>query len=736
MQSKPVKVAIALISSLLAIILFVLSVTTVASAFLRPEAITDTVVQMDVGFFGDDEFLAESIRETLPLTEIDGAQIDSDSINELMQRDSVREAVNNVLQTYTDALIEGNLDYYLTADDLAGILGSIETDIQSTFNITIVDEDYEIISALPEENLKLLRIGSLSEQTGVDLATPYVLLSAQVPIILIALCILAAFDILVLNRRKITGGLLFAGIPLAISGALFTGIGIILKLRPDIGSLSDVISLASGISDRALQNGIICLLIGIAMVAIAVIVKTILKKKQPAPDTENGEKKRPGIKALIWLLCTLAVNIAVLALCTVTVFKMLDSVPQLPERPYFVEIVGEVYSTSKTVLDLSATGMTDAQIEPLKHMLDLKELYLDSNRITDISPLAGMTELTVLTLENNQITDISPLAGMTKLTALSLENNQISDISALSGITGLEVLSMENNQIGDISALSGITELTALSLENNKIVDISPLSGMTKLTALSLENNQIKSISALSSMTEMQRLSLENNQIADISALASMKKLIEPTVYNNQISDISPIAHLTELTSLNLDDNRISDISPLANMTKLTSLSLNNNNVSDISPLSELVGLTVLSMNNNQISDLRPMEKLKNLTELYMDNNSISNTNPIILHTNLEILSLNDNEITMFTYFAFMTKLKSLGLANNKIYGPIAFINKLTQLEKLDVSGNKLQDITMFKLDIYDEDEGLRSLKEVDLRGNGITDWSPADHIPIVHGRP
>ena len=64
----------------------------------------------------------------------------------------------------------------------------------------------------------------------------------------------------------------------------------------------------------------------------------------------------------------------------------------------------------------------------------LKELYLVSNKISDVSPLARLTRLNRLGLENNDISDISPLAGLTNLKWLDVNYNEISDFSPLDGI--------------------------------------------------------------------------------------------------------------------------------------------------------------------------------------------------------------------------------------------------------------------------------------------------------------
>ena len=94
--------------------------------------------------------------------------------------------------------------------------------------------------------------------------------------------------------------------------------------------------------------------------------------------------------------------------------------------------------------------------------------------ITDLTGLEHAINLTNLGLGENLISDISPLAALTKLEKLDLYGNQISDISALSGLIELVELTLERNQISDISQLAGLTNLSFLDLTKNQISDITP----------------------------------------------------------------------------------------------------------------------------------------------------------------------------------------------------------------------------------------------------------------------
>ena len=264
----------------------------------------------------------------------------------------------------------------------------------------------------------------------------------------------------------------------------------------------------------------------------------------------------------------------------------------------------------ETLVELRATRRDITYLRGIEFAINLTELDLWGNNVSDISLLLSLTNLTELDIGSNDISDISPLSSLINLTELWLSSNDISDISPLSSLTNLTELWLSSNDISDISPLSSLTNLATLWLSSNDISDISPLSSLTNLTELSIWNNDISDISPLSSLTNLTYLDIESNDISDISPLSSLTNLTVLWLNRNDISDISPLSSLTKLIVLYLHNNDISDISPLSSLTNLTRLYLQNNNISDILPLLSLTKLIVLHLQNNNISDVETLERL------------------------------------------------------------------------------------------------------------------------------
>jgi hypothetical protein len=144
------------------------------------------------------------------------------------------------------------------------------------------------------------------------------------------------------------------------------------------------------------------------------------------------------------------------------------------------------------LVSLAAEDRGITSLTGLEYALNLEELWIRWNHVSDLSPLAGLTNLRFLDGHGNDvISDVSPLAGLTNLETLILRYNSISDVSALSGLTNVEHLHLEWNRITDISALSGMTSLSEANLQYNDFSDISALAGLTRLSFLDIRGNPL-----------------------------------------------------------------------------------------------------------------------------------------------------------------------------------------------------------------------------------------------------
>ncbi|HDR7632061.1 TPA: NEAT domain-containing leucine-rich repeat protein [Bacillus mycoides] len=274
--------------------------------------------------------------------------------------------------------------------------------------------------------------------------------------------------------------------------------------------------------------------------------------------------------------------------------------------------VKDLFLNTNEILDYSA----------LKYMPNLKSLTVANAKITDPSFFANLKQLNHLALRGNEFSDVTPLVKMENLESLDLSNNKITNVAPLIEMKNVKSLYLSGNQIEDVTALAKMEQLDYLNLANNKITDVAPLSALKNVTYLTLAGNQIEDIKPLYSLP-LKDLVLTRNKVKDLSGIDQMNQLNKLFIGKNQIEDVTPLAKMTQLTELDLPNNELKDITPLSNLVNLQKLDLEANYISDLSPVSKLNKLVYLSFVANEIRDVRPVIELSKKAYINVQNQKV-----------------------------------------------------------------------------------------------------------------
>ncbi|MDR4149181.1 NEAT domain-containing leucine-rich repeat protein [Bacillus thuringiensis] len=274
--------------------------------------------------------------------------------------------------------------------------------------------------------------------------------------------------------------------------------------------------------------------------------------------------------------------------------------------------VNNLFLNTNEILDYSA----------LKYMPNLKSLTVANAKIKDPSFFANLKQLNHLALRGNEFSDVTPLVKMDNLESLDLSNNKITNVAPLTKMKNVKTLFLSGNQIEDVTALAKMEQLDYLNLANNKIKNVAPLSALKNVTYLTLAGNQVEDIKPLYSLP-LKDLVLTRNNVKDLSGIDQMNQLNILFVGKNQIKDVTPLAKMTQLTELDLPHNELKDITPLSNLVNLQKLDLEANYISDLSPVSNLKKLVYLSFVANEIRDVRPVIELSKRAYIKVQNQKV-----------------------------------------------------------------------------------------------------------------
>lgn len=309
-------------------------------------------------------------------------------------------------------------------------------------------------------------------------------------------------------------------------------------------------------------------------------------------------------------------------------------------------------NTPLTVDDLARIQKVycwDAGVKSLagaEHLVNLTDLQLTNNRISDLSPLRKLTSLQALGLHNNPLTSLAPLAKLTNLITLEVGRARIKDISVLSKLVNLESLDISENPFTSLKPLRTLSKLRFLQLHWTKAKDLSPLAGLTSLEQLSLDASEPDNLLPLAQLTKLQRLNLSGFTFLDLAPLAKLTGLTSLDLGNRPISNIAPLAGLTSLEELQLYTTKVRDPSPLYGLTRLTVLNLVNTAIPpNISWVKRFPALKQLGLESLGITDISPLAQLTELEYLYLARNRITDLSTLSKLTKLKYLSLQENRV-------------------------------------------------------------------------------------------
>jgi len=361
----------------------------------------------------------------------------------------------------------------------------------------------------------------------------------------------------------------------------------------------------------------------------------------------------------------------------------------------------------------------ESNVEKMKEWLKTVK-YLNIGQNKDPLKRNGlelMPNIEVLGIGYTSIDDITPVYKFKKLKQLYVSRTGIKDYSFIKNIPTLEGIDFSENDIQDISFLKDYPNLKLVSAAGNNIENIDVLKNLTNLESLNLDNNKIKDISALKDLNHLRAVSLENNNITKLDALSNKNELERLFLSNNGGLELATLKN-DNLEQLTVNNTNIRDLSVVSNLPKLKKLTANDNKITTLSHLKNAKILESVEVNNNRIDSL-DFEN-KTITSLEIKNNKLEDINNVHKLSALENLDATGNKISEFPTNK-QDKLINLTVSNNVIR-TMENVNNLTALKYLTMSNNYVASLTLR--------EKNKTLEYLDISHNTI----PKEELEIPSG--
>ncbi|XP_026962663.1 leucine-rich repeats and immunoglobulin-like domains protein 3 isoform X7 [Sagmatias obliquidens] len=313
-----------------------------------------------------------------------------------------------------------------------------------------------------------------------------------------------------------------------------------------------------------------------------------------------------------------------------------------------VEILPEHLRRFQSLETLDLSGNNISELKTALPPLQLKYLYINSNRVTSMEPgyfdsLANT--LLVLKLNRNRISALPPkMFRLPQLQHLELNRNKIKNVDGLTfqGLGALKSLKMQRNGVTKLmdGAFWGLSNMEILQLDHNNLTEITKgwLYGLLMLQELHLSQNAITRISpdAWEFCQKLSELDLTFNHLSrlDDSSFLGLSLLNTLHIGNNKVSYIADCAFrgLSSLKTLDLKNNEISwtieDMNgAFSGLDKLRRLILQGNRIRSITKkaFTGLDALEHLDLSDNAIMSLQgnAFSQMKKLQQLHLNTSSL-----------------------------------------------------------------------------------------------------------------
>ena len=362
----------------------------------------------------------------------------------------------------------------------------------------------------------------------------------------------------------------------------------------------------------------------------------------------------------------------------------------------------------------------ETNVEKMKEWLKTVK-YLNIGQNKDPLKRTGldlMPNIEVLGIGYTPIDDITPVYKFKKLKQLYVSRTGIKDYSFIKNIPTLEGIDFSENDIQDISFLKDYPNLKLVSAAGNNIENIDVLKNLTNLESLNLDNNKIKDISALQDLNHLRAVSLENNNITKLDALSSKNELERLFLSNNSGLELSTLKN-DNLEQLTVNNTNIRDLSVVSNLPKLKKIVANDNKITTSIHLKNAKVLESVEVNNNKIDSL-DFEN-STITNLEIKNNKLEEINNINKLSALENLDASGNKISEFPSNK-QDKLINLTV-NNNVIRSMENVNNLTSLKYLTMSNNYVSTLSLKEknktLEYLDISHNTVSKEELEIPSDG-----------------
>lgn len=185
-------------------------------------------------------------------------------------------------------------------------------------------------------------------------------------------------------------------------------------------------------------------------------------------------------------------------------------------------------------------------------------IYLNAEfAVETLEPLRPLVKLTHLRVNSPVLKDISALEALPKLTDLCLSSLEPMNLEVLASCPKLERLELSESSVTQLDFVRHLPKLERLEVNATAVSDLSPLAQCKKLETLEIKSTKVTDLFPLSKLKNLSSLDIASTKITDITPLSSIKSLSCVNIDETGISSLEPLYPCKQIHILHLDDTAI-----------------------------------------------------------------------------------------------------------------------------------------------------------------------------------
>ena len=369
--------------------------------------------------------------------------------------------------------------------------------------------------------------------------------------------------------------------------------------------------------------------------------------------------------------------------------------------------------------DLAPNSIYD-DLKRLPNLPQLHALFLDGVAIEDLEPVLCLPNITTLDCTSETIEGFSALNKLRQLRVLYADCKKLTDLREIDALSGLEKLSLINSGISELQGIERYEGLVSLSLGGTIISNLNPLEKIQNLRKLDCAGTKVSDLTPLEKIQNLQELDCAGTKVNDLTPLENLKNLQRLSCGDTEVSDLTPLENLQSLREIDCARTKVSDLTPLENLKNLQKLSCWGTEVSYLTPLKNLKNLREVVCARTKVSDLTPLENLKNLRELNCSKTEVSDLKSLENLQSLRELDCLETKVSDLTPLENLQSLRDLDCSETKVRD-LTPLGNLQSLRDLDCSETIVSDLTPL--------ENLQSLRKLNCSVTEVSDLTPLENL-------